>query len=141
MEAAALKNRRRPRVENREEDMEQAELDRFKEMLKRWRTELLGKADGAVSTLADMEEHSPDPLDRAAFEEGRDYLIRIRSRENRLLRKIAEALERIENGSFGICEVCGEDIGLGRLEARPVTTCCIACKTRMEAEEKSYGTG
>lgn len=121
--------------------MEQADLDRFEEMLNAWRTELLGKAGGAVSTLADMEDHSPDPLDRAAFEEGRDYLIRIRSRENRLLRKIAEALERIEEGSYGICDACGEEIGLGRLEVRPVTTCCIACKTRMEAEEKSYGIG
>ena len=121
--------------------MEQADLDRLRAMLTAWWKDLLGKAGGAVSTLAEMEEHSPDPLDRAAFEEGRDYLIRIRSRENRLIRKIAEALERIENGTYGVCDVCGEEIGIGRLEVRPVTTYCIACKTRMEAEEKSYGIG
>jgi DnaK suppressor protein len=121
--------------------MEQAELDRFRQILVAWRAELLGKADGAVTTLAGMAEASPDPLDRAAFEEGRDYLIRIRSRENRLLKKIAEALERIDTGTYGVCDICGEEIGIGRLEVRPVTTQCIACKTRLEAEEKTYGIG
>jgi len=121
--------------------MEQSDLNRFQEILDTWRKELLGQAGGAVSRLADMEEKSPDPSDRASFEEGRDYLIRIRSRESRLIRKINEALERIEDGSYGVCETCGEEIGIGRLQARPVATHCIECKTRMEAEEKTYGTG
>ncbi len=121
--------------------MEQKDLDRFREKLIAWREELLGRADGAVASLADVEDRSADPMDRASFDEGRDYLIRIRSRENRLLRKIEEALERISDGTYGTCDVCGEEIGSSRLEARPVTTCCISCKTRMEAEEKSYGIG
>jgi DnaK suppressor protein len=121
--------------------MEQRDLDRFRTLLMAWREELMGRAEGAVTLLTDMAEQSADPLDRASFEEGRDYLIRIRSRENRLLRKIDEALERIEDGTYGRCDFCEEEIGLGRLEVRPVTTYCIACKTRMEAEEKRFGTG
>lgn len=121
--------------------MEQSDLDRFQEILEAWKKELLGQAGGAVSRLADMEEKSPDPSDRATFEEGRDYLIRLRSRESRLIRKINEALERIADGSYGICETCGQEIGSGRMQARPVTTYCIECKTRMEAQEKTYGTG
>lgn len=121
--------------------MEQSDLDRFREILLAWRKELLGQAGGAVSRLADMEEKSPDPSDRATFEEGRDYLIRIRSRESRLIRKINEALGRIDDGTYGTCDTCGEPVGIGRLQARPVTCYCIECKTRMEAEEKTFGTG
>ena len=121
--------------------MEQKDLDRFRRMLIGWRKDLMAKAEGAVVLLSDMAESSPDLLDRAAIDEGRDYLIRIRSRESRLLRKLNEALDRIEDGSYGLCDICEEEISLGRLEVRPVTTHCIACKTRMEAEEKRYGTG
>lgn len=110
--------------------------ERFKEILLTWREELIGQASGAMSSLSNMEENSSDPTDQATFEEGRSYLIRFRDRESRLIRKINETLGRIEDGSYGICDLCGEEIGVGRLEARPVATLCIACKTKTEASEK-----
>jgi len=81
----------------------------------------------------------PDPTDRAALEADRNFLLRIRDRERKLIEKIKEALERIDNGSFGICEVCGRNIGQQRLKARPVTTLCIGCKKKQEAREKARG--
>jgi DnaK suppressor protein len=66
-------------------------------------------------------------------------MLRIRDRENKLIKKIKKALDRIENGTFGICEKCGEDISVKRLKARPVTTHCIDCKTKEEAFEKALG--
>jgi len=78
----------------------------------------------------------PDPTDRANLETDRNFLLRIRDRERRLIVKIKEALARIDDQTFGICEECGEDISEERLKARPVTTHCIACKTKAEEEEK-----
>ena len=63
-------------------------------------------------------------------------MLRLRDRERLLLKKIDEAVERIDNGTFGICEECGNRIGVKRIGARPVTTLCIECKTRQEEEEK-----
>jgi DnaK suppressor protein len=77
-----------------------------------------------------------DPTDRASMETDRNFLLRIRDRERRLISKIDEALERIEDGSFGICDECGEDIETNRLKARPVATLCIHCKTLQEEEER-----
>jgi DnaK suppressor protein len=86
--------------------------------------------------MTDEEETFPDPTDRAAMESDRNFLLRIRDRERRLILKIKAALERIDENTFGICEVCGEEISEKRLKVRPVTTLCIDCKTREEAEEK-----
>jgi DnaK suppressor protein len=119
--------------------MEQKDLEHFQQLLLAWRDELIGYADGTMVRLTDMEDNSPDPSDRATFEEGRGYLLRIRDRESRLIRKINEALERIEDGSYGVCEGCGEQIAIGRLNARPVATYCIACKTRQENTERLTG--
>jgi DnaK suppressor protein len=81
-------------------------------------------------------ENFPDLTDQASVETDQNFTLRLREREQKLLKKIDEALERIANGTFGICESCGEEISLKRLEARPVTTLCIECKTRQEADEK-----
>jgi DnaK suppressor protein len=78
----------------------------------------------------------PDPTDRANLETDRNFLLRIRDRERKLIGKIKEALGRIDDSTFGICEECGEDISEERLKARPVTTLCIDCKTKAEVEEK-----
>ncbi|HEU0265770.1 MAG TPA: RNA polymerase-binding protein DksA, partial [Geobacterales bacterium] len=78
----------------------------------------------------------PDPNDRASQESDRTFELRIRDRERRLLAKIREALERIDDGTFGICEECGEEISEPRLRARPVTTLCIDCKMEEERQEK-----
>jgi DnaK suppressor protein len=66
-------------------------------------------------------------------------VLRIRDRERKLILKIREALQRIEDGNFGVCESCGDDIGIDRLQARPVTTLCIECKRKQEAHERARG--
>ena len=78
----------------------------------------------------------PDVTDQAAAEADKNFTIRLREREQKLLKKIDEALSRIANGTFGVCEHCGEEISYKRLYARPVTTYCIECKTKQEEEEK-----
>lgn len=95
---------------------------------------LMSEADKTVHEMADDASHFPDPTDRATQESDRTFELRIRDRERKLLNKIKEALERLENDEFGICEDCGGEISEARLKARPVTTLCIDCK--MEAEQK-----
>ncbi len=104
----------------------------FKKLLQEQRSILILEAQRTVSGMTDSKENFPDPTDRATLESDRNFLLRIRGRERKLILKIEEALERIEDGSFGICEKCGEDISEQRLKARPVTTHCIDCKKREE---------
>ncbi|MGA3083280.1 MAG: RNA polymerase-binding protein DksA [Thermodesulfobacteriota bacterium] len=111
----------------------------FKKLLQEQRKVLIQEAQKTVSGMTDTKENFPDPTDRATLESDRNFLLRIRGRERKLILKIEEALERIEDGSFGICEKCGEDISEQRLKARPVTTQCIDCKKREEAMEKARG--
>jgi DnaK suppressor protein len=92
-----------------------------------------------MTEMTDQTTNVPDPNDRATLESGRSFELRIRDRERRLLSKIDEAIARIDDGTYGVCEDCGEEIGLKRLEARPVTTLCIDCKTIQETREKSVG--
>jgi len=79
----------------------------------------------------------PDPTDRASLESDRNFLLRIKDRERKLIMKVKEALDRIDNGTFGICESCGRPISEKRLMVRPVTTQCIDCKTEEEKKERS----
>jgi DnaK suppressor protein len=81
----------------------------------------------------------PDVSDQATAEVDESFVIRLKEREQRLLKKIEEALERIAGKKYGICERCGEEIPYQRLKARPVTTLCIQCKTLQEEEEKIRG--
>jgi len=111
----------------------------FKKYLNDRLEELLSQADNTVSGMTESKENFPDPTDRAALEADRNFMLRIRDREAKLIKKIKEALERIENDTYGICETCGEDISLKRLKARPVTTQCIKCKSKEEALEKALG--
>ena len=87
--------------------------------------------------MTDSKESFPDPADRATLESDRNFMLRIRDRERKLINKIREALQRIEDGSFGICDSCGDDIDIDRLKARPVTTLCIECKRKEEAQERA----
>ena len=119
--------------------MKKKDLDYFKEFLTSRLEELLGHADDTVSGMTSPKENFPDPTDRASLESDRNFMLRIRDRESKLIKKVKKAIERIENGTFGICETCGEDISIERLKARPVTTQCIECKTREEALEKALG--
>jgi DnaK suppressor protein len=107
----------------------------IKESLIVQRDGLLKEAEMALNTLPG-EINFPDMGDQATAEANRDFMLRLRDRERMLLKKIEDTLDRIEDGTFGICENCGSQIGIKRLEARPVTTCCIDCKTRQEEEER-----
>ncbi len=111
----------------------------FKKLLNGRLDELLTDANKTVSDMADPVQNFPDPTDRASMESERNFELRIRDRERKLIGKIKGALERIEAGSFGICDECGEDISEQRLKARPVTTLCIDCKERQEKDEKVKG--
>ena len=111
-------------------------IEYFRDLLTQRLEGLLSEADRTVEDMSDDEETFPDPTDRASLESDRNFLLRIRDRERKLIVKIKEALARIESGTFGICEVCGEEITEERLKARPVTTLCIDCKTEEEEKEK-----
>jgi DnaK suppressor protein len=111
----------------------------FKVFLLKRLDELYEEAGRTVSGMTENEETFPDPTDRATLESDRNFMLRIRDRERKLITKIKEALQRIEDGTFGLCESCGDDIGLDRLQARPVTTLCIECKRKQEANERARG--
>lgn len=119
--------------------MKQEDIEYFRILLSERLQELLSHADDTVSGMTHRKENFPDPTDRASLETDRNFLLRIRDRENKLIKKIKTTLGRIEEGTFGICETCGEDISVARLKARPVTTQCIECKTKEEAMEKALG--
>jgi len=117
--------------------MRERELKHFQTLLNEKLDELLLEADRTVDVMTDAKaENFPDPTDRAALESNRNFTLRIRDRERKLIAKIKEALTRIDDGSYGKCEECGEKIGRERMEARPVTTLCIDCKSLQEAGEK-----
>jgi DnaK suppressor protein len=114
-------------------------LEFFKKLLNQRLDELFDEANKTVSGMSNHKENLPDPSDRASLESDRNFMLRIRDRERKLIGKIKEALDRIENGTYGICEECSEDVSEERLKARPVTTLCIECKTRQENEERAKG--
>ena len=119
--------------------MEKKDLEFFKNLLTDRLQELLSHADDTVTGMTKQKENFPDPTDRAAHEANRSFELRIRDREHKLIKKIRKTLVRIDNGTFGICEACEEEISLKRLKARPVTTQCIECKKREEDMEKALG--
>jgi len=119
--------------------MNKKDLNYFKKYLESRLEELLSQAGDTVSGMTTPKENFPDPTDRAALEADRNFMLRIRDREHKLIKKIRQALERMDTGAYGICDSCGEDISIKRLKARPVTTQCIDCKSKEEALEKALG--
>lgn len=116
--------------------MRQRELKLFRKLLEGRKRDILQESERAVGAMnGGSEETLADPTDRAALESDRNFLLRMRDRERKLLSKIGEAFARIEDGSYGRCEECGGEIGIERLKARPVTTLCIACKSAQEVRE------
>ena len=113
--------------------------DYFRQLLNERLDELVNEATRTMTGMTDHRENFPDPTDRATLESDRNFTLRIRDRERKLISKIRDALERMDQGTFGICEQCGEDISEKRLKARPVTTLCIKCKKEQENEEKLRG--
>jgi DnaK suppressor protein len=111
----------------------------IKKKLIKQREELLSEAENTLTSKISAEKESfPDPTDQAVAELDSNFTLRLRGREQKLLKKIDEAIARIEGGTYGVCESCGEQISAKRLEARPVTTLCIECKTRQEEQEKMH---
>jgi len=119
--------------------MDQKQVEYFKDLLQGQLDELIEEAYKTLNGMTSLKDNFPDPTDRASLETDRNFLLRIRDRERKLIEKIKEALERIDNGTFGMCEICGKEIGEERLSARPVTTQCIDCKKKQEAREKARG--
>ena len=116
--------------------MKEKHLVFFKNLLTSWLDDLLDQADHTILGLIDNFENLSDPLDQASYDMTRSFNLRIRDRESTLIKKIKQSLKDIENGEYGICEMCGEDISIKRLKARPVARHCIKCKTEMERLEK-----
>ena len=119
--------------------MTKKKLEAFRKLLNERLDELLSEANRTVSGMTSQNDNLPDPADRATLESDRNFTLRIRDRERKLIGKIKEALERIDTKTYGLCEECGEDISEARLKARPVTTLCIDCKKRQENDEKVKG--
>jgi DnaK suppressor protein len=118
----------------------QKDLKRYKKMLEDGKTSLLQSAKKTLMEESNFDtDDLPDEIDLASSEYAQSMVFRLRDREKFLLKKIEKALQRIEDGSYGICERCEEPISPKRLEARPVTTLCIRCKEEQEKKEKSYG--
>lgn len=111
-----------------------------KEYLKKYLTqrlnESLGKTKDTLTGIRDLRDRFSDEIDEGSFSSEIGLTLRIREREASLIGKIGDALERLEDGTFGICEECGEGIPAERLMARPVTTLCIECKKRQEVAER-----
>lgn len=116
--------------------MNKETLAEFKNLLNQQLESLLQEAGKTVSEMTEEKTNFPDPTDRASLESDRNFELRIRDRERKLINKIREAMARIDDGTFGLCESCEEPIGVERLRARPVTTLCIDCKTEQERKEK-----
>ena len=120
-----------------EEYMCDKHLEYFRQKLLNWRTELVKESSDTLQDLKETNLNEPDLNDRASNEADQYLELRTRDRMRKLIKKINQALDRIENGTYGYCEETGEPIGLGRLEARPVTTLCIEAQERHERKEKT----
>jgi DnaK suppressor protein len=119
--------------------MGKPQLEHFRQILESWKKDLMVEVDRTVSHMKDEAANFPDPNDRATQEEEFSLELRTRDRERKLIRKIDEALKRIEDGSYGYCLETGEEIGVKRLEARPVATLSIEAQERRERRERQYG--
>ena len=108
-------------------------------MLNEMLEDALKQGEMTLEDMTDNNENCADPADRATVESDRSFTLRIRDRERKLIKKIKNALQRIEDGVYGICDDCGEEIGVPRLNARPVTKLCINCKSKQEADESLRG--
>lgn len=116
--------------------MDSEKLDYFRNLLLQKIEELRKEAEKTVGGMTGEKDNFPDPTDRATLETHRNFQLRIRDRERKLINKIEESLRKIDQGTFGICEDCGQEISEDRLLARPFTSQCIRCKTEMEEREK-----
>lgn len=122
-----------------EEYMNEQQLAHFRQILLNWKNDLMAEVDRTVRHLQEDANNYADPADRATQEEGFNLELRTRDRERKLLKKINETLEKIDEDDYGFCDACGIEIGIRRLEARPTATLCVDCKTLSELKEKQLG--
>lgn len=122
-----------------EKYMNKKQLEHFRAVLQGWKQELIEELSRTVHSMQDDTANHPDPNDRASQETDMSIELRSRERERKLIKKIDEALARIDQEDYGYCESCGVEIGVQRLEARPTATLCIDCKTLEEIREKQMG--
>ena len=122
-----------------EEYMNEAQIEHFRRILIDWKLELMHEVDRTMHHMQDDAANFPDPNDRATQESDFTLELRTRDRERKLIKKIDEALGKLEDGDYGYCDICGVEIGIRRLEARPTATQCIDCKTLDEIREKQLG--
>lgn len=119
--------------------MEAKDIQFFRDMLNAMLEEILQKGQATIDDMTETVEVYADPADRATAESDRAFTLRLRDRERKLIKKITQALQRIEDGEFGLCVECGDEIGIARLKARPMTTLCINCKSKQEEDEMVRG--
>ncbi|WP_028302927.1 RNA polymerase-binding protein DksA [Oceanospirillum maris] len=122
-----------------EDYMSGDQLEHFRQILLKWKQELMEEVDRTVQHLQEDANNFADPADRATQEEEFSLELRTRDRERKLIKKINEALNDIDEGDYGYCESCGIEIGIRRLEARPTATLCVDCKTLAEIKERQIG--
>ncbi|MEH6444070.1 MAG: RNA polymerase-binding protein DksA [Oceanospirillaceae bacterium] len=126
-------------IKKGEEYMNDLQKDHFRNVLMLWKQELMEEVDSTLTHLQEEVSSYADPNDRASQEEEFSLELRTRDRERKLIKKINEAMESIDEDDFGYCEECDIEIGVRRLEARPTATLCIDCKTLSEIKEKQNG--
>ncbi len=123
---------------NTEAYMSKEQIKHFRDILVTWKNELQEEVNRTISHMQKDASNFPDPADRATQEEEFGLELRTRDRERKLLKKIIDAIQRIDDGSYGYCEETGDEIGIKRLEARPVATLCLEAQERHELKERQY---
>jgi DnaK suppressor protein len=116
--------------------MSDGQIEHFRDILSKWRLDLMEEVDRTVHHMQDEAANFPDPADRATQEEEFSIELRTRDRERKLIKKIDQTLDRLDQGDFGYCDTCGVEIGLRRLEARPPANQCVDCKSLDEIKER-----
>ena len=124
------------KVKRGEAYMGPKQLDHFRHILIGWRQELMEEVDRTVHHMQDEAANFPDPADRATQEEEFSIELRTRDRERKLIKKIDQTIDRLDQEDYGYCDTCGVEIGLRRLEARPTATQCVDCKSLDEIKER-----
>lgn len=119
--------------------MNDKQLQKFKSQLEDMKEKIHEDVEQTLTDMTSQAGNVPDPNDRATIESERSFELRLRDRERKLMNKVEEALARIDEGEYGVCDGCSEEITIKRLEARPVAKFCIDCKTKQEQEEKAQG--
>ena len=122
-----------------EEYMNEAQRNHFRGLLAQWKRELMEEVDRTMHHMKDEAANFPDPTDRASQESEFSLELRTRDRERKLIRKIDQAIGRVDRDDYGFCDTCGLEIGIRRLEARPTATLCVDCKSLDEIRERQLG--